>query len=138
MKSISEDAMTNEIQFMIEMRQFPLYAGLPNLQTSIFLQDDLDDRFTHNDYIDLFKFNVASDLGTSYIYCNHRGYMSYRVKATPDNFVGAANIYGHYFHQTIAGVLNVSGSSSGLDISVTPTFIRDEMNNTAVSFRVDN
>lgn len=77
MKSISEDAMTNEIQFLIEMRQFPLYAGFPNLQTSIFLQDDLDDRFTHNDYIDLLAStllyhqiveNMLQSLMTQYYY----------------------------------------------------------------------
>lgn len=45
--------MTKEIQFLIKMKQFKLYEGFPNLQTAIFLQDDLDDRFTHNDYIDL-------------------------------------------------------------------------------------
>lgn len=45
--------MKKEIKFLIEMDRFTKYEGFSDLQINILLQDDIDERFKKNDFIDL-------------------------------------------------------------------------------------
>lgn len=48
---------------------------------------------------------------------NNRGYMVYRVKGTPDNFVGYSNAYAHYAHKQATATTSISLTTGSMSVS---------------------
>ena len=81
--------MRREIEFLLKMDGFNAYQGFQDLQKNIFLNDDLDMRFTKNDFIDLFACillyhqiieNMMKSLLVNYNYYNE--FRNYPKKVT--------------------------------------------------------
>lgn len=75
-------------------------------------------------------------LGTDGIYIvgGNRGYMSYWGTATPTNYVGPANVYGHYSHQQVTSTVSVGLSIGGM--TVTPALCFDDAIDTDAQFSI--
>ena len=69
-----------------------------------------------------------------YVFKNQRGYMEYTGKATPDNFIGYSNVFGHYSHQQLTSSISI-GLSVG-SMAVSPGFAFDEAPDTNAQFYI--
>lgn len=81
-----------------------------------------------------FHFDLVGDIlgnGTT----NNRGYMSYRVKATPDNYVGYSNAYGHYAHKTLSVTTGFGLIPVGLNL--TPAYAWNKATDVNAQFRIE-
>ncbi|ABB14565.1 hypothetical protein [Carboxydothermus hydrogenoformans] len=75
---------------------------------------------------------LGSDGG--YVVENNRGYMVYKVNATPSNFIGYSNAFGHYAHQQVALLFGIDLFSGSM--SVSPSFAFDQAPDTDVQFYI--
>lgn len=83
-----------------------------------------------------FKYDIkGTSVDNTEIYTNHRGWMVFSGVATPIDFVGASNAFGHYAHQKLAGSISVDIFSGNM--SVSPAFIMDEAPDTNVQFDIN-
>ncbi|ETT72275.1 hypothetical protein C173_14590 [Paenibacillus sp. FSL R7-277] len=81
-----------------------------------------------------FQFDLVGDiLGDGTV--QNRGYMSYRVKATPDSYVGFANAYGHYAHKTLSLTTGFGLIPGGLN--VTPSSAWNKATDVNAQFRIE-
>ncbi|WP_139024154.1 hypothetical protein [Desulfosporosinus sp. OT] len=81
-----------------------------------------------------YKFPLRGTSG-DYSYKYPNGYLIYECLATPSNFVGASNVYGHYDHQQIAAALSI-GLTKGSQV-VTPAIAIDSAPDTDASFQIE-
>lgn len=82
-----------------------------------------------------FKYDLLSETTSGYYVVHNSGYLVYTGTATPSNFVGSANAFGHYAHQQVSvsfGIDLVSGN-----MSANPSASYDEAIDTDAQFYVN-
>lgn len=120
-------------------------AQISGSEYAVYQYDDFGTNVTNTDYYwtadvqNAFGMAFEFDLIGKYFTggsTNWRGHMAFRVNATPNNFEGWANVYGHYAHKIFSPGAGFSIGSGGPSFSVTPSFSWDKATDTNQSFYI--
>lgn len=82
-----------------------------------------------------FKYDLLGTTTGGDLVMYNRGYMVYSGIATPSNYIGYANVYGHYSHQQLALPIGIDLASGNM--SCTPTYAFAETTDTDAQFYIN-